>query len=85
MSEGESGAKPEKPGGPPIKYKGYEIFTRDVVAGSVGHGKYEIWKGDEFIHAGELDVPTGRFNHIAMDAAERAAREWIDAQTEEEG
>ncbi len=84
MCEGESGAKPEKPGGPPIKYKGYEIFTRDVVAGSVGHGKYEIWKGDEFIQAGKVGASPGRLDY-ATAAGERAAREWIDTQAEEEG
>ena len=79
MSEGMDGAKPEKPGMAPVKYKGYEIFVSATLEGSASYGEFQIWKGDEKVNAGKVSF-SNRHDDSAHDATERAAREWIDTQ-----
>ena len=77
MSEGEG---KEKPGTPPKKYDGYEIFTTGDLSGGSTHCEFEIWKWDRCVHVDKVDIPSGDYDDRAHGLAERAAREWIDAR-----
>ena len=62
-----------------FRYKDFEYYKTGTVEGSKSFGKFEIWKDDEKVHEGIVNESSGRLDY-AMDAAERAAEEWIDTQ-----
>ena len=70
---------PEKPGTQPIRYKGFEIYRVGAVEGDTAYGEFEVWKGDEKLHEGRVDEPSGRMDKAPYAAVE-AAKKWIDAK-----
>ncbi len=62
-----------------IKYRGFEYTQNGIAEASVFYGEFQIWKDDEKVHEGKVDEPSDRLDY-AMDAAERAAIEWINSQ-----